>query len=72
MNTDKLTNTRYLAHGNVVTIDGKKYLFEQQSPDENHCRYCAFNGYRCLLQKSSCEKYKVFSFVYETGHLLIF
>ena len=30
MNTDKLTNTRYLAHGNVVTIDGKKYLCEQQ------------------------------------------
>ena len=51
MNTDKLTNTRYLAHGNVVTIDGKKYLCEQQSPDENHCRYCAFNGYRCLLPK---------------------
>ena len=22
--------------------------------------------------KPSCEKYKVFSFVYETGHLLIF
>lgn len=29
MNTDELTNTRYLVHGDVVTIDDKKYLCEQ-------------------------------------------
>lgn len=51
MNTDKPTNTKYLGHGDIVTVNGKKYLCEQQSPDENHCRYCAFNGYRCLLPK---------------------
>lgn len=48
MNTD---NTKYLRHGDVVTIDGKKYLCEQQSQDGNHCRYCTFSGYRCLLPK---------------------
>ena len=49
MNTDK---TKYLDHGDVVTINGEKYLCEQQSPDENHCRYCAFNGrHRCFLPK---------------------
>lgn len=52
MNTDELTNTRYLGHGDVVTINGEKYLCEEQSPDENHCRYCVFNGYKCLLPKN--------------------
>lgn len=54
MNTDKPdkpTNKKYLWNGDVVTINGKKYLCEQQSPDVNHCRYCAFDGYRCLLPK---------------------
>ncbi len=51
MNTDEITNTRYLEHGDVVTINGEKYLCEQQSPDESNCWYCAFNGYRCLLPK---------------------
>ena len=51
MNKDKLTNTRYLDHGDVLTVDGEKYLCEQQSQDENHCGYCAFSGYRCRLPK---------------------
>ena len=51
MNTDELTNKKYLGHGDVVTINGVKYLCEQQSPDVNHCRYCAFDGYKCLLPK---------------------
>ena len=54
MNTNKATNTRYLDHRDIVTINDEKYLCEQQSPDENHCRYCAFafNGYKCLLPKN--------------------
>jgi len=51
MNADELTKTKYLDHGDVVTVNGKKYLCEQQSPDVNHCRYCAFDCYRCLLPK---------------------
>jgi len=51
MNTDELTNTRYLGHGDFVTINGEKYLCEQQSPDYSNCRYCAFNDYRCSLPK---------------------
>lgn len=49
MNTDELTNTRYLEDGDVVTINGVKYLCEQQSPDKINCNYCAFDGHRCLL-----------------------
>ena len=51
MNTDELTNTRYLEHGDIVTINGEKYLCEEQSSDEDHCRYCIFNGYKCFLPK---------------------
>jgi len=51
MNTYDLTNTRYLGHCDVVTINCKKYFCEQQSPDENNCKHCAFNGYKCLLPK---------------------
>lgn len=51
MNTDELTKTRYLEHGDVVTINGKKYLCEAQSPDQSNCWNCAFDYYRCLLPK---------------------
>ncbi len=34
-----------------MTINDKKYLCEQQSPDEDNCIYCAFNGCTCLLPK---------------------
>ena len=49
MEKDELTKTTYLEHGDVVEINGKKYLCEEQSPDENRCWYCAFGGYKCLL-----------------------
>lgn len=52
MNTVEVTYTKYLSHGDVVTINGEKYLCEEQSPDENNCKYCAFNGYKCLLPKN--------------------
>ena len=53
METDELTKTKttYLDHGDVVEVNGKKYLCEEQSPDVNHCRYCAFDWYKCLLPK---------------------
>ena len=51
MNTDKLTNTIYLEHGDVVTVNGEKYLCEEQSPDYSNCGHCAFYGYGCLLPK---------------------
>ena len=52
MNTDEITGTKYLDHGDVVTINGKKYLCEEQSPDYSHCWECAFSTYGgCQLPK---------------------
>ena len=45
MNTDEITGTKYLEHGDVVTINNKKYLCEAQSPDHSNCCNCAFSSY---------------------------
>lgn len=52
MDTDELTGEKYLDHGDVVIINDKKYLCEEQNPDYSHCRHCAFAGYNgCRLPK---------------------
>lgn len=44
MNIDEITGTKYLEHGDVVTINNKKYLCETQSPDHSNCLNCAFSS----------------------------